>query len=939
MAASFYSNSVHVDFESALAMGEPGMVSMFQALIASGLQGFLGCPAMVYEDALVDFFANGTVRDGLVVSTVNGVTIEISEKLFTETFDLPVDGLSDIFEMPKDKIFDARSIVYLTGEPVTLSGLKSQMKMHYRLLCDIMAKSNFCEGRTIHRYIAVIDKSGAQEPADEPKVKKALKKKVASRKRPVDIPLDVPVVKKKRTSTKKSTLEIVVVAQEAIPIQSVPVSPAIEPMVEDQQAEFSKEQPADELPTDKSAASTEERHWFDLSYEELIAKWAADRPVTSPSDTDEEIEVERPVFESVAAFGSAVEIDKAPCDTSIVEGAESLGVGTAGGVQQVKFSEEKPVEKSVDAFISVDETMSLDDILYSIPEEVSLSSTGVEVTKISFGKEIKIPGVIEFTWHLAGLPKIPADHKGKEPLIEKNPIKGNPVMEQVMLILADIDCLVQVRAKLVDEVAKFFYSFSFKRLANLQIDESYFDKEDLVLTWAEAESTGIALQRRRYILLNYREVLLRKFLEVRKMNFKPSEGSSAIDLKILDQLYDIHLFILEELNKEIQAHGLMWKKTCCSKIFEGRPRDRGAIIARTNSNTPSKCWIRTMLRVNGTWVIEPCADYWMKIPQPDVHYEIFRQRQYDDTLPSPTVFALRLSQFCTVHIQYSLFSRLTTEDFTDFLSSISLERTVLRSVQNSIVSADVPHVQLSLVQGQSSSTSADSSSSLNFDATDLDAPIDESQSGISSRLHKIEQSLCDSLRDQADIFKNLSQGAHQEARTIDDVQTLRFNDFHKNVLAQNASIFTGLADVRKEVQEVNAKVDILASRLNDVQKNVEETKEALSHQLLEFQSQSQANQNILNAQLSELVNYINRGSADKKGESSSRGPQQPDAQISASAERTPSLAQRVEMAQRRIVQTVLVADSNCESLERQAAAERDRERRRREARLLKRRRS
>ncbi|KZT76309.1 hypothetical protein F511_46666 [Dorcoceras hygrometricum] len=134
MAASFYSNSVHVDFESALAMGEPGMLSMFQALIASGLQGFLGCPAVVYEDALVEFFGNGTVRDGLVVSTVNGVAVEISEKLFAETFDLPVDGLADISEIPKDKIFDARSIVSLIGEPVTLSGLKSQMKMHYRLL-------------------------------------------------------------------------------------------------------------------------------------------------------------------------------------------------------------------------------------------------------------------------------------------------------------------------------------------------------------------------------------------------------------------------------------------------------------------------------------------------------------------------------------------------------------------------------------------------------------------------------------------------------------------------------------------------------------------------------------------------------------------------------------------------------------------------------------
>ncbi|KZV18118.1 dystroglycan-like [Dorcoceras hygrometricum] len=290
MAASSYSNSVHIDFESYLAIGEPGMVSMFQALIASGLQEFLGCPAVVYEEALVEFIANGTVRDGLVVSTVNGVAVEISEKLFAETFDLPVDG-----------------------EPVTLSGLKSQMKMHYRILCDIMAKSISVKAGSFNAitiekfslltavvcdvkmnwgsvlfgilkklvspgtkqakgfaiqislllesvpnlYIAVIDKSGAQEPADAPKVKKAPKTKVASKKRSADIPLDVPVVKKKRTSKKKSTLKLVVVAQEAIPIQFVPAESAVEPMVEDQQVETKDagDRPAaeEETPADRPA--------------------------------------------------------------------------------------------------------------------------------------------------------------------------------------------------------------------------------------------------------------------------------------------------------------------------------------------------------------------------------------------------------------------------------------------------------------------------------------------------------------------------------------------------------------------------------------------------------------------------------------------------------------------------------------------------------------
>ncbi|KZV47456.1 pentatricopeptide repeat-containing protein-like [Dorcoceras hygrometricum] len=87
MASSFYSNSQHVDFESVLTIEDPGM-------------------------------------DGLVVSTVNGVPIEISEQLLAETFELPVDGLSELSEMPKDKLYDARSIISLSGEPVNLSGRK-----------------------------------------------------------------------------------------------------------------------------------------------------------------------------------------------------------------------------------------------------------------------------------------------------------------------------------------------------------------------------------------------------------------------------------------------------------------------------------------------------------------------------------------------------------------------------------------------------------------------------------------------------------------------------------------------------------------------------------------------------------------------------------------------------------------------------------------------
>ncbi|KZV58386.1 acetyl-coenzyme A synthetase, chloroplastic/glyoxysomal-like [Dorcoceras hygrometricum] len=64
MASSLFSNTVHVCFDSVLAMDNPGMVLMFESIMESGLKGFLGCLAVLYEAALVEFFENASVRDG-----------------------------------------------------------------------------------------------------------------------------------------------------------------------------------------------------------------------------------------------------------------------------------------------------------------------------------------------------------------------------------------------------------------------------------------------------------------------------------------------------------------------------------------------------------------------------------------------------------------------------------------------------------------------------------------------------------------------------------------------------------------------------------------------------------------------------------------------------------------------------------------------------------
>ncbi|KZV40573.1 hypothetical protein F511_21281 [Dorcoceras hygrometricum] len=444
----------------------------------------------------------------------------------------------------------------------------------------------------------------------------------------------------------------------------------------------------------------------------------------------------------------------------------------------------------------------------TIPVDVPLPSAGVEITKITLGKDIKIPGVDERTWYLASLPRIRVDDKGKERLMEKDHVKGNPMKEQ--------------------------------KLASLKV-EDISAKEELVLSWGEAESTRVALNMRMYILTKYRELLITKFLEARKINFTPGDGASAVDLNVLDRLSDIHSFLLEELKEQTKAHGLTWKKTCCSKFFEGRPRDCGAVIARTNTNTPTKCWIRTMIRVDGVWVVEPCSDHWVNIPNPIVRNEVPRQLSFEDTLPAN-----------------SLFNGLSITDIRSFVSSIVFERTVLRDVQRSSVSVASQNLQLefsSVVEDEDnqmdidqrlSSPTTTTDSSMNFSdndillgddetpnqpslptvATNLSTYLDDfrtllwqrldaqsedirhigaSHNDVLSRLTTLDKSLRDALLQQVEDLRKLIQNFRQDGRTLDDVQTLRFNEFRKGFLAHSAAVTADSMDFRKEFRALNAK--------------------------------------------------------------------------------------------------------------------------------------
>ncbi|KZV37656.1 dystroglycan-like [Dorcoceras hygrometricum] len=142
MASSLIANAIQINFDSVLGISDnDGMVNMFKALEASGLRGFLCCPSILYERELEQFLDTAIVQEGDITCAVSGKYVAISESRFAGVFGLPTEGLTDISAVPKDLVYNARSIFSHSGEPVSFSCNKRLLKYEYRLLNDILAKS------------------------------------------------------------------------------------------------------------------------------------------------------------------------------------------------------------------------------------------------------------------------------------------------------------------------------------------------------------------------------------------------------------------------------------------------------------------------------------------------------------------------------------------------------------------------------------------------------------------------------------------------------------------------------------------------------------------------------------------------------------------------------------------------------------------------------
>ncbi|KZV38133.1 hypothetical protein F511_01660 [Dorcoceras hygrometricum] len=634
MASSLVSNTNQVHFASVLAMDNSEMVAMFEALVASGLNGFQGCMSDIFDNDLIEFYQNASVRDDKVVSTVQGKLVEISEEVFARTFQLQVEGLIDIHEVPNDLIFDARTEFSLTREQLSTSYKKRELKIEYRLLSDIVAKlitvkAGSFDIVTHERFLSMTAIFGGMSVNWGRFLFKIFKDMVTPETRQArgyavhicillnNIPdlelgdsVEFPPLKILTAKTvgryiainDKISIDNVEGLAGKSRVKKTPVKRAVS---KKRSAADIDEQIVKKKRTLNGKAAPSKAK-LELVSVALDAEPIQTVDPTSADDVDSIIEQ---VVSETTCMDTEEELETVAFETSVEtqrlktflepEAAKGTEMGTVLKDHVVTQSDnilvvvtESPAATTAKEIVLApvtdveqlsSEQMSIDDLLKRIPGDMMLPSIlAAEPTKIKFGLGISIPGVANGDLYKASLPKIALTDKGKAPLVKDSVVKGHPAREMVDLIFGDIEFLIKLRENVIDEVSTFYHSFSLRRLAVLQsLNKDIAAKEENVLTWGETDSMQVALQRKVYILAKYREMLLRMFLESHRANFSPVQPWSVMALQIIDLLSVAHSTDIKHLLMQKQALELQWTRPCCSMLFEST-FDSGFYIPRNH---------------------------------------------------------------------------------------------------------------------------------------------------------------------------------------------------------------------------------------------------------------------------------------------------------------------------------------------------------------------
>ncbi|KZV22417.1 hypothetical protein F511_22822 [Dorcoceras hygrometricum] len=802
MASSLISRSHHIDFDSVFRFDDVEIVQMFESLVMTGLMEFLGCPAIFHENSLTEFFENGSVRDGMVVSTIGGIAVEISESVFAAAFGLPTEGLTDLSEVPRNLLSDAQSLFSASEKEI----------------------------------VSVNENVGVEEVGEAPRAKKTPVKKTMSKKRQAAGEAEVaPVIKKKRPTKGKPVAARRISLEKQVENSSSSDHP-VEGVATGEQLPVAGVATGEQIPATEDADATIKQvlAQLDLVFEEPDAAQGGLVKTWFDKAFDEEFEL--------------ANSERQDTEEEIVVGFDK---GTSAGDQPPAF-------KNWADGTNDDESLSVEEHQARIPFHASLPSTlAPPITQIRFGQRIEFRDVDAYT---PDLPRIDISDKGKGLLVEDD-FQGHPARETFSLICADIEFLIALREKVIEELSIFVSSFSLRKLASLQ-SEDLFAKEGKLLSWAETDSSFVAIQRRQFIIAKYRELLLRKFIDASRKNFISGTPTSAIDLKVLNLLSAAHTFALKDLLRNMKAHQLEWTRPSSSSLFEGPIIDQGSPFPVTHRSISS--------------------------PANSNHWEALPQRPYIDDLAPICIFVepvqdidsrpslsrtLRViwAQICMEAIRFSTLGRLRpvcrelvvynlgVERIPDYLldnfekgvhtycfvgyfddscvqpsiqtssgieSSSSSASTVYRSPSPILQEVNSPEFEpVAPTDDQEDTHTSLPTASVDFVSL-LDAlqaslcqRMDDANNDILSRLHSTERSVQTSLGHQTDYLRRLIESAQQAGQTQDDIRLLRLNELRKFVMAIDIKVGTDSLDVRNKFSSLDAKFrsfdDQIATLRND----------------------------------------------------------------------------------------------------------------------------
>ncbi|KZV32275.1 dystroglycan-like [Dorcoceras hygrometricum] len=828
MASVFIVNSYQINFESVLMIPDhDGMLNMFKALEASGLQGFLGCESVLYEKELEQFFDTALVQGDDITGDISGKYFSISQDRFAQIFELPTEGLVNFYEVPKDRVYDARSIFSQKGVQVEIHGKKKYMKYEFRLLNDILANavnvkaSSFDDVTTerfqmmtaIHFGLKVnwskvlfnvlkdmVDKSQKKAKGFAAQIGILLKSMPA-----ITMGDGVPFPNAKILSMK--TVNTYIATNITIDARGENVEPGLAKVAVVKRTPKSKKKSSstDETPVEviSEISGSKKRQATEGNAPAIPKKRRTMKNKPSPSQSSLDIvNVTQDVVPlqiidptpAAAAVNSPVPKRKSRKRRLVLPtGSDDETMGTQELVKDTDEAAVKPTDE-VDIIIEqvleetlklgvsenskpvTEEDMSIDDLLLQISNDMLLPSiTATEITKIRLGESISINEVRECDVYLASLPRISIHDKGKAILEEDEPVRGNPAHEMVELICGDIEFLVRLRDQVMVDVVEFFHSFSLNKLSNLDALRELKEKEKLMLEWAETDSLEMAVKRKAYILDN-----------------------------------------------------LPVEQPCASTMFDSSIGS-GAVLARFYSVAKSTCWS-------------------------DLEIDSDFEESYSD---APTIYR-------------------SPSPFLQEADPFSLGPAILSGVaqEEQLYYVESPESPPPLPQREESSSSS-WDSQMNFDSTDIPldatteaqtsipaAPVDSiALSDVLSRLRTVEHGLQDTLGHQNDYFRSLIQSARLEGKNNDDLLILRINELKKTVMAQGVTTATDSLAFKSRFNALDAKLILLDRQVA-----------AIRSEQLEFQAKIAADLLSLSTQIGDLVDYI-RGDDAKNGEGSSSRPQ------------------------------------------------------------------